>query len=149
MLVVNILIANIILHFKSRETKPLLINIGVEMAILLLPILISTSVYKHYKGQGEETEVVVVQQNCDPWNEQFDSRSHDQVIQNNINLSRPLVTPKTRFIVSSESAIQEGIWLDETDKARALKQLRDYLQEHPQAAFIIGGTTYEWVPQGM
>ncbi len=148
-LAVNILITNIILLFKSKATKPLLINIGVEVAILLLPILISTSVYKHYEDQGEETEVVVVQQNCDPWNEQFDSRSHDQVIQNNINLSRPLVTPKTRFIVSSESAIQEGIWLDETDKARALKQLRDYIQEHPQAAFVIGGTTYEWVPKGM
>lgn len=148
-LVVNILIANIILHFKSRETKPLLINIGVEVAILLLPILISTSVYKHYKDQGEETEVIVVQQNCDPWNEQFDAAFYDEVIQNNIKLSAPLLTPKTRFIVSSESAIQEGIWLDETDKARALKHLRDYIQEHSQAAFVIGGTTYEWVPQGM
>ncbi len=148
-LIVNILITNIILHFKSRETKPLLINIGVELAIVLLPILISTGIYKHYKDQGEDTEVVVVQQNCDPWNEQFNSSSHDQVIQNNIKLSSPLLTPKTRFIVSSESAIQEGIWLDETDKARALKQLRDYIKEHPQAAFVIGGTTYEWVPKGM
>ena len=148
-LLVNILFTNVILFFKSKETKPLLINIGVELVILLAPILISKSVYNHYEDQGLDTEVIVVQQNCDPWNEQFDSHFYDQVIQNNMALSLPLVTEKTRFVVSSESAIQEGIWLHETDKARALNTLHDYIQKHPQMAFVIGATTYEWVPKGM
>ena len=148
-LLINILITNIILYFKSKETKPLLISIGAEMAILLVPIFISTRIYKHYEDQGIDTEVIVVQQNCDPWNEQFDSQFYDQVIQNNINLSLPLVTPNTRFVVSSESAIQEGIWLQEVDKAKAINTLRDYVKRFPQLAFVIGGTTYEWVPKGM
>ena len=148
-LLVNIMIANIIQFFKSRETKPLFINIGAEVALLLLPIVFSTYIYKHYEDQGKETEVIVVQQNCDPWNEQFDHQFDAQVIQNNINLSLPLVTANTRFVVSSESAIQEGIWLDKTQDARALNTLHDYIQRFPQMAFIIGGTTYEWVPQGM
>ncbi len=148
-LLVNILITNIILHFKSRETKPLLINIGAEVVVLLVPIIFSTYVYKHYEDQGVDTEVVVVQQNCDPWNEQFDSQFYDQVIQNNINLSLPLVTPNTRFVVSSESAIQEGIWLHEIDKSKALNTLHDYIKRFPQMSFVIGGTTYEWVPKGM
>jgi apolipoprotein N-acyltransferase len=148
-LLVNIMFANIIQFFKSRETKPLFINIGAEAALLLLPIVFSTYIYKHYEDQGKETEVIVVQQNCDPWNEQFDHQFDAQVIQNNINLSLPLVTSNTRFVVSSESAIQEGIWLDQTQDARALNTLHDYIQRFPQMAFIIGGTTYEWVPQGM
>ena len=148
-LLVNIMIANIIQFFKSRETKPLFINIGAEAALLLLPIVFSTYIYKHYEDQGKETEVIVVQQNCDPWNEQFDHQFDAQVIQNNINLSLPLVTANTRFVVSSESAIQEGIWLDKAQDARALNTLHDYIQRFPQMAFIIGGTTYEWVPQGM
>ena len=148
-LLINILITNIILYFKSKETKPLLISIGAEMAILLVPIFISTRIYKHYEDQGIDTEVIVVQQNCDPWNEQFDSQFYDQVIQNNINLSLPLVTPNTRFVVSSESAIQEGIWLQEVDKVKAINTLRDYVKRFPQLAFVIGGTTYEWVPKGM
>lgn len=148
-LLVNILIANIIQYFKAKETKPLLINIGIELVVLLLPIIISTRIYKNYEDQGEDTEIIVVQQNCDPWNEQFDSHTYSQVIQNNINLSLPLVTPKTRFIVSSESAIQEGIWLHEIDKSPSLAQLHNYIKRFPQASFIIGGTTYEWVPKGM
>lgn len=148
-LLINILITNIILCFKARETKHLLINMGVGVVVLMLPILMSKNVYKHYEDQGKDTEVIVVQQNCDPWNEQFDSQFYDQVIQNNIALSLPLVTENTRFVVSSESAIQEGIWLHETDKVEALKTLHGYIQKHPQMAFVIGGTTYEWVPKGM
>ena len=148
-LLVNILIVNIFLCLKSKEIRHLLINIGVELLVLFLPILISKNVYKHYEDQGKDTEVIVVQQNCDPWNEQFDSQFYDQVIQNNIALSLPLVTESTCFVVSSESAIQEGIWLHETDKVKALKTLHEYIQKHPQMAFVIGGTTYEWVPKGM
>ena len=148
-LLVNILIVNIIQFFKEKETKTIFISIGLEAVILLLPILLSTSMYKHYEEQGTDTEVVVVQQNCDPWNEQFDHQFDAQVIQNNINLSLPLVTPKTRFIVSSESAIQEGIWLHELDQSDALNTLHDYVKRFPQLAFVIGGTTYEWVPRGM
>ncbi len=148
-LVVNVLITNIILLFKARLTKPLLINVAAELVVVLLPILVGKGIYKHYEDQGEDVEVVVVQQNCDPWNEQFDAKFYEEVIQNNINLSLPLVTPNTRFIVSSESAIQEGIWLHETDKVKALNTLHSYLKRIPQAAFVIGGTTYEWVPKGM
>ena len=148
-LLVNILIANIIQYFKSRETKPLLISIGCELVAVLFPIILGTQIYKHYEDQGTDTEVIVVQQNCDPWNEQFDHDFDDQVIQNNINLSLPLITPNTRFVVSSESAIQEGIWLDRIKDARSLKTLHDYVRRFPQLAFIIGGTTMEWVPEGM
>ena len=148
-LAVNILITNIILFFKTKETKKLFACIGIEAIILLLPIIISNRMYNHYEEQGTDTEVIVVQQNCDPWNEQFDSQFYDQVIQNNINLSLPLITPKTKFVVSSESAIQEGIWLHEIDNAKALHTLHDYIKRFPQMAFVIGGTTYEFVPRGM
>ena len=148
-LAVNILITNIILFFKSKETKKLFACIGIEAIVLLLPIIISTRMYNHYDEQGTDTEVIVVQQNCDPWNEQFDSQFYDQVIQNNINLSLPLITPKTKFVVSSESAIQEGIWLHEIDNVKALHTLHDYVKRFPQMAFVIGGTTYEFVPRGM
>ena len=148
-LLVNILIANVLQFFKSRKAKPIFISISLEAVILIVPIVISKSIYNHYEDQGIDTEVIVVQQNCDPWNEQFDEQFYNQVIQNNINLSLPLVTPQTRFVVSSESAIQEGIWLHEIDQVQALKTLHDYVQRFPQMAFVIGGTTYEFVPKGM
>ena len=148
-LLVNILVVNAIQFFHIHQEKQAFVNGGIGTLVLLLPIILGRSMYKSYEEQGIDTEVIVVQQNCDPWNEQFDSNTYDEVIFNNIKLSAPLVSPKTRFVVSSESAIQEGIWLHETDRSRALKYLHEYIKEHPQMAFVIGGTTYEFVPQGM
>ena len=148
-LLVNILVFNVISYFTRRENKPAFISGGIGLLLLVTPIIYSKAVYRHYEDRGEDTEVIVVQQNCDPWNEQFNAAYYDQVIQNNIRLSSPLVTPKTRFVVSSESAIQEGIWLHELDQVRALEQLHGFVGQHPQLAFVIGGTTYEFVPKGM
>lgn len=149
-LLINILISNIINFFLTRyEAKNGLISSGAAFVLLIAPILYSKAVYRNYEDKGVDTEVIVVQQNCDPWNEQFDSKYYDEVVQNNIRLSEPLITPKTRFLVSSESAIQEGIWLHEPSHARAVNTLCAYMKRHPQTAFVIGGTTYEWVPKGM
>ena len=145
-LLVNILI-NSILISKSKHTRRW--NIGLAITILILPVIGSKIVYNHYEEKGEDIEVIVIQQNCDPWNEQFDSQTYDQVVRKNVELAERLVTPKTRFIVGSESAIQEGIWLDRMQEVRAFKILGKFIAQHPECCFVIGGTTYEWVPKGM
>lgn len=145
-LLVNILINNIT-TYQSR--KALRCNVIAVILLLVLPIIGSKIIYNHYEEKGEDTEVIVIQQNCDPWNEQFDSQFYDATIQNNVALAERMVTPETRFIVSSESAIQEGIWIDKMKEVRAFKILGNFIDRHPQSCFVIGGTTYEWVPKGM
>ncbi|MCR5014245.1 MAG: apolipoprotein N-acyltransferase [Bacteroidales bacterium] len=145
-LLVNILITNIVSSYKKTK---LTWWICATVALIALPIIGSKIAYNRYEEKGVDTEVVVVQQNCDPWNEQFDKDFFDSTIKRNADLAEKVITPETRFIVSSESAIQEGIWLDKMNEVRALKILGDFIEKHPQACFVIGGTTYEWVPRGM
>ena len=145
-LLVNILINNILsLSNKTKRTWQL----GIAIALLALPIIGSKIAYNRYEDKGIDTEVIVIQQNCDPWNEQFEKQYYDATIQRNVELAEKLITPATRFIVSSESAIQEGIWLDKMKEVRAFKIIGDFIEKHPQTCFVIGGTTYEWVPKGM
>ena len=145
-LLVNILINN---GFSSQKKTSRWWNLGFAIAVLALPIIGSKIAYNLYEEKGEDTEVIVIQQNCDPWNEQFDAQFYDQTIQKNVELAERLVTPETRFVVSSESAIQEGIWLHDMKNVRAFKIIGDFIEKHPQCCFVIGGTTYEWVPKGM
>ena len=60
-LLVNIFITNVILTAKEKEAKHTFINIGAATVLIIVPILISKSVYKHYEDQGADTEVIVVQ----------------------------------------------------------------------------------------
>ena len=145
-LFVNILITNALC---STDKKTRWWYTGVAVALLLFPVIGSKIAYSQYEDKGLDTEVVVIQQNCDPWNEQFDSETFDNVVRKNAKLAEKKATPETRFIVSSESAIQEGIWLDNMKNVRAFKILGNYIEKHPNSCFVIGGTTYEWVPKGM
>lgn len=144
-LLVNILISNISI---PKSKKALRWNVVIAILVLILPIIGSKVMYSNYEEKGTDTEVIVVQQNCDPWNEQFNADFYDQIIQRNTDLAETLITPETRFVVSSESAIQEGIWLHDMKNVRALNILGNFIEKHPQTCFVIGGTTYEWVPYG-
>lgn len=148
-LIVNILINNILTSSIEKNKKQFRWSLGLALALLTLPIIGSKVIYKHYEEKGTDTEVIVIQQNCDPWNEQFDTKFYDETIQRDVDLANKMVGPETRFVVSSESAIQEGIWLDDMKNVRALKILGKFLEQQPQTCFVIGGTTYEWVPRGM
>lgn len=145
-LFVNILINNVL---NSTEKKTRWGYTVAAIVLLVMPVIGSKMAYNQYEEKGVDTEVIVIQQNCDPWNEQFDPQTYDNVVRKNVALAEKLVTPETRFIVSSESAIQEGIWLDDMNDVRALKILGSFIEKHPQCCFVIGGTTYEWVPKGM
>ena len=148
-LTINILINNLLVLSVEKNKKRFGWTLGTTIALLVLPILGSKIMYKHYEEKGTDTEVIVVQQNCDPWNEQFDAKYYNETIQRNVDLANKMISPKTRFIVSSESAIQEGIWLDDMKSVNAFNIIGGFLEEHPQTCFVIGGTTYEWVPKGM
>lgn len=148
-LLVNILISNFIITRKDSQKKESYCHLAVALALIIAPIVYSLVVYHNYEEQGEDTEIIVVQQNCDPWNEQFDSDFYRNTIQRNISLAESLVTPNTKFIVSSESAIQEGIWWDDTDASWSIQAIREFLKKHPQSCYVIGATTHEWVPEGM
>jgi apolipoprotein N-acyltransferase len=151
-LLINILIYNILSlffnPFKKENKKKIYGSAFAALLLLFIPILCSNVRYNHYEEKGKDVEIIVVQQNCDPWSEQY-TLSSKEITDRNINLAQPLVTPKTRFVVSSESAIQEGIWLNATENSKSIQYLRKFIKKNPQLAVVIGATTYEYVPEGM
>ena len=65
-LLVNILISNIASCEREKDRKALRWNAVAAIALLLLPIVGSKIAYQRYEEKGVDTEVIVIQQNCDP-----------------------------------------------------------------------------------
>lgn len=77
---------------------------------IILPMILSILMYHHYSKpqSGESVEVVVVQQNTDPWEEQYEMSN----LQHSVRLLQVAfskVTDQTQLIVCSESAIPHTI----------------------------------------
>ena len=142
-LLTNILIFNLIksiIEHKSR--KKVIVKAVVSACAIAIPILIGEVIYHNYEEKGETTEVVIVQQNEDPWHASGNN------IDRNLRLADSLVTDNTAFVIGSELTINDNFWLDRGE-TKSVKRLHKFVKNHPNTAIIIGAETFEKVPQGM
>ncbi len=144
-LIINILVFELIQTIIQRKTQVQKIVKG-SMAILTVaaPIVLSLMMYHNYAEAEDPYEIVVVQPNIDPYNEQYQLQ-FDELLDRNFELIEEVITENTRFVVSPESAIQEDIWEGYIDRSRALKRIQGFINSHPGITVVIGATTYKHV----
>jgi len=147
-LVMNFFIYKIIKNHLIKSPKSTIIWSYARAAItLIVPLIISLIMYNNYSEKGEMAEVVVVQPNVDPWNEQY-VLPPSKIIARNINLADSLVTDETDFVVCPESAIQDDIWLTSIENSLSVKQIRKFIGKHPKSNFVIGASTFRLFEEG-
>lgn len=134
-----VLLANILAYKFIKSTSQRLSYLIIFFAVVLVPIIISKVMYNSYEEKGTEVEVVVVQPNIDPWNEEF-SLSTSEILERNFRVAEPLITDKTRFVVSPESSIHENIWLERIDRYYSIRELKLFSQMN-NITYIIGAST--------
>jgi apolipoprotein N-acyltransferase len=142
--VVNFLVFTAIRSILLKDWLRMIKNALAVGLLLVGPIIFSYSVYNHYNEQLNPVEVVVVQPNIDPWNEEF-SLPHQVVIERNLKLAAPLITDSTRFVISPESAIQEGIWEHQINYSSSIAEIRRFIKPYPEMAYVIGASTWRMI----
>ena len=142
--VVNFLVFTAIRSVMHRNRLRLIKNILAAALFLIGPIVFSLYMYHRYFEEPNPVEVVVVQPNIDPWNEEF-TLPHQVVMQRNLKLAQPLITDSTRFVISPESAIQEGIWEHRLNYSSSIVQIRRFIKPYPQLAYVIGASTWRMI----
>ncbi len=138
---VNFLIFTMIRSFRYKDGKRLLLNLSGTILLLVLPLLWSYHLYNNYTEEINPVEVIVIQPNIDPYNEEF-TLPHQVVLERNLKLARPLITDSTRFIISPESAIQEGIWEHLLIYSSSIATIKQFIKPYPRLAYVIGASTW-------
>lgn len=146
-LLANILAYKMVKSLMAKDKRQMIQLISGFIALILVPIIISKIMYNSYEEKGDEVEVVVVQPNIDPYEEQY-KLSAREIILRNLDQAEPLMTENTRFVVSPESSIQENIWLDKIEGYYSIKNLRLFSKNNNGVAYVIGASTLGMVPEG-
>jgi apolipoprotein N-acyltransferase len=148
-LLMNLLAFHALKAFLNKELnfKKLYLPVLAFFLLGIFPVVVSKMMYKSQNETGEETEVVVVQPNFDPYSEQYDLASRE-IIDRNLTMASTVITPKTSYVLSPESAIQEAIWEERLHASPGLKMVSNFVQEHPQVSVLIGASTFNNVPKG-
>lgn len=143
----NILAYKLVKSLMSKDKRQTIVSIITFLIIIIIPIIVGKIMYNSYEEKGEEVEIVVVQPNIDPWNEEF-TLSAAEVLRRNFSQAEPLMRPSTRFVVSPESSIHENIWLDKVGSYYSIKNLELFSKNYDGAAYVIGASTLGMVPDG-
>lgn len=117
--------------------------------ILIFPIGVSLIQWFNYEPQQTKTvEVVAVQPNLDPYNEQFDF-SPRQVCDIIVDLASRKATANTDFIICPESCLQDFAWEERLESSPSVDYLREFQNKYPKAEIIAGMSSRRILPEGV
>jgi apolipoprotein N-acyltransferase len=128
--------------FNLHANKMLIITI----ITLFLPILISLIIYKTYTIKQENgIEALIVQQNIDPWNEQY-RKNNIELAEIILQTAAPKLTSNTTLLICSESAMshtinEEQLYNLDIYPHWAFQMFDSVFQNHPSLNVIMGLST--------
>ena len=113
-LIVNFLIYQDVFRKEKKDRTKKVIR-GVFAASFILPLL--ASLFFYWDGELKMTtqprpvEAVIVQQNTDPWEEEY-RLTNTQEIQRVLDVAKPYLNEKTNLVITPESAIAHTIEME-------------------------------------
>jgi len=133
---------NRVLNFKNMRYAI------IGAVLILIPIVFSYSIYNKYdKTNGEEINVVILQPNLDPYNEQF-TLPKDSIVHRLINLAKTEVSQETQLLVGPESALRGSMWEDAFSRYEVIDSLKNLLNLYPNLSILVGASTKKESPDG-
>ena len=150
-----VILVNILFFYSTKkiiETKAFSFDnirgILSGIAIIIIPILFSYSLYNKYENdEGDEANIVVIQPNTDPYNEQF-RIPKDSLILRFTSLAKTKLDAKTQLLIGPESVLRGSMWEDEFHRYRVIDSLQNLLDEYPNLSILVGASTKKEAKEG-
>jgi len=118
------------------------------IAVIIIPILFSYSLYNKYENdEGDEANIIVIQPNTDPYNEQF-RVPKDSLILRFTNLAKTKLDAETQLLIGPESVLRGSMWEDEFQRYRVIDSLEKLLDEYPNLSILVGASTKKEAEEG-
>ena len=129
--------------FSLRNFSPAILGVF----LIILPIYYSYTLYWQPIEKAKEVNIVIVQPNVDPYNEQF-RIPKDSLIHRFTNLAKTKLDQETQLLIGPESAIRGSLWEDDFQRYRVIDSLEKLLDEYPNLSILIGASTKQEAIEG-
>lgn len=140
-----VLTLNILLYHTMVAKNKLFLKVPLfvlPLSVFILPILVSLFMYANYDEKGKQIETVIVQPNIKTLSEKFET-SPDVQIRKMLTLAEPIISPQTQYVILPETAIPEGIWMDDVANNEQIILLDTFLKKHPHVTIVAGMYGFE------
>lgn len=141
-MIINVLLVRLLNGLRENPSfHPNRSKISWLLGFLILPMVISLVRYYTYEEDRDPYQVVVIQPNIDPYLKFIDMPQEEQN-RYLLQIADSLTTPQTDYIVAPETFLNNNVWQEQLDRHPDINLLRRFLSQYPDAALVIGATTY-------
>lgn len=126
---------------KFNILKAGLFHVVVFSLLIIIPVGISYYLFSSYQEKGESLQTVIIQPNIDPYTEKYDAMSGNEQLDRILDQAASLATEDIDYFVAPETALPESNWENELLESQSVLRIIDFLQDYPNAEFIIGAVT--------
>lgn len=151
-ILLNFILSGLIGHFQQHNRKGIVRYAIAAAATYLIPCGISMGMYFYEYSHAEQDipiEAVVVQQNTDPWKEEY-SLTNTQEIQRVLDVAKPYLNEKTNLVITPESAIAHTIdmealrkhsFMEGDSRFEGFSLFDSVIATYPNLNFVLGLST--------
>jgi len=140
-LISNVLILQSLIKLPFSRRKSIQYGI-ITLLVIITPITFSV-LYHPTTSKHKTISVCVLQPNVDPISTKF-SVSPDKQLQELLALADKHMSANTRLVIGPETALVASFDEDDFRQTQAAQHLKNWLQEHPKTALLIGASTYRF-----
>lgn len=145
-LLLNLLVYKLLLQIKESKKLRLQESLGIGgiLLLIIIPVMISQSIYNNYEEKEDPVKILIAQPNLDPYSEQY-GLDPSVVINRITNLITPEMEADIDYIICPESANQEKMFENMLNRYGSIRQLRTFIKDYPNTSLIIGASTYKTI----
>ncbi|WKS94960.1 apolipoprotein N-acyltransferase [Riemerella columbina] len=129
----------------GRKSKDLIKNMGILIALMGVPILISLIKYQQFDEKPiGKVRVMMMQPDLNPYTEKYQKDSL-QIVSELLELAQNDKTPQIEYYLAPETAFPGYGGLSENGlkDSKQVQLVENFLQAHPKSVFMGGVSTYQ------
>jgi apolipoprotein N-acyltransferase len=141
----NLFLAIILVTSLTRKRRNVVYLI-IWLSIIIIPS--SASICRYYtikQNNQNESEVIIIQPNTDPYTEKFTIPFEDQ-LKKVITQVNSCITEKTDWVITPETTIDDPANLDDLANDKYVKMLKGMIKQYPRINVVAGLVTYRLYP---
>ncbi|WP_027124643.1 apolipoprotein N-acyltransferase [Gelidibacter mesophilus] len=136
--ILNILFFKVILKYQlQKSVKKIKTNSIIILSVIIVPIIVSLTLYYTYKIEGQQLNVIALQPNIDPYSEKYNV-PNDAIADLLVNLADTRIKPQTDLVVAPETVFADNVKIHELSNAYFKRKLDVYISEHPNINILTG-----------
>ncbi len=139
----NLILFKTLLQYREFRMKSVLYRAAIKLLLIIgIPMSVSFLIYENYEIPKEETEVLILQPNIDPYTEKYNT-TDERIGEILLRLSREKLTNKTSALIAPETVFADGTSLSQIGNSEAEFVSGQLHRDYKNLSFIGGISLFE------